>query len=99
MGKKVKRAIENVHGYGKFGQTTWNRLQGDGDKKKSGAGSVESADAVGGEAVEAGALSVDASVGGEEDGALSEARNKRRRGTLVGEGPEVFNGSYGTLGG
>jgi hypothetical protein len=98
VGKKIKRAIENVHGYGKFGQTTWNRLQGDGKKKRrrdetGGADDGGSAPEIVGAASEERDSSWD-----ETEGALSDARDKRKKGTLVGEGPVVFSG-YGTLGG
>ena len=97
--KKVRRVVENVHGFGKFGQTTWNRLQGDGSKKRKSGGAAGTAagSTVGGDVGGIGGDVADAFSEAEGEGALSDAR-KRKGSSIEGQGPRTFGG-YGTLGG
>ena len=84
-------------GGSKFGQTTWNRLNGDGNR---GGGSSKSSGQVSG-AGSGGILGGNGSKDVlESDGILSDAKRRKNAqgGTLVDSGPETFG--YGsTLGG
>lgn len=97
IGTALAPGIGTVAGHaaskGKLVQTTWNRLNGDGGKKKKGA--VVGGD---GESGVSGALSEAGDgegIGGYSDvaGALTEA--KRRASTLVGHGESTFGGGLG----
>lgn len=102
VGTAIGAGIGNTAAGGKFGQTTWNRLQGgwaggSGRKRKSpgdwtAAGSVVEGGTVGGDDMGSVAEAYEA-------GALSEARTRRRGSGLVLEGPDTFTGGYGTIGG
>lgn len=97
IGTALAPGIGTVAGHaaskGKFVQTTWNRLNGDGGRKKRGA--VAGGDAVSGGDGALSAADGDEGIGGYSDvsGALTDA--KRRGSTLVGHGESTFGGGLG----